>query len=252
MAESLTIRNFGPIKEIEIPILRPLNVFVGPSGSGKSTIMKVLAAFQWLYKMLCIRSYLKRSGVKRSPFRFRVEDLLKHNGLSGYMQPDTEIIYRNESTELIYNRRSKLQGANTLVPPQEISLEKIAFISDKRMTIPNILSGMINIRHGLFYLEDTLEIFMLAWDAIPSTEVDYLGVKFETKRTGAGRRIMVVPLSDDAKAYALPLHEASSGIQSVSAVHYIAEYFARHYDLVNSINSSVLSYLAAFRQPQRF
>ena len=244
MAESLTIRNFGPIKEIEIPILRPLNVFVGPSGSGKSTIMKVLAAFQWLYKMLCIRSYLKRSGVKRSPFRFRVEDLLKHNGLSGYMQPDTEIIYRNESTELIYNRRSKLQGANTLVPPQEISLEKIAFISDKRMTIPNILSGMINIRHGLFYLEDTLEIFMLAWDAIPSTEVDYLGVKFETKRTGAGRRIMVVPLSDDAKAYALPLHEASSGIQSVSAVHYIAEYFARHYDLVNSINSSVLSYLS--------
>ncbi|CDE09383.1 putative uncharacterized protein [Prevotella sp. CAG:485] len=244
MAESLTIRNFGPIKEIEIPILRPLNVFVGPSGSGKSTIMKVLAAFQWLYKMLCIRSYLKRSGVKRSPFRFRVEDLLKHNGLSGYMQPDTEIIYRNESTELIYNRRSKLQGANTLVPPQEISLEKIAFISDKRMTIPNILSGMINIRHGLFYLEDTLENFMLAWDAIPSTEVDYLGVKFETKRTGAGRRIMVVPLSDDAKDYALPLHEASSGIQSVSAVHYIAEYFARHYDLVNSINSSVLSYLS--------
>lgn len=244
MAESLTIRNFGPIKEIEIPILRPLNVFVGPSGSGKSTIMKVLAAFQWLYKMLCIRSYLKRSGVKRSPFRFRVEDLLKHNGLSGYMQPDTEIIYRNESTELIYNRRSKLQGANTLVPPQEISLEKVAFISDKRMTIPNILSGMINIRHGLFYLEDTLENFMLAWDAIPSTEVDYLGVKFETKRTGAGRRIMVVPLSDDAKAYALPLHEASSGIQSVSAVHYIAEYFARHYDLVNSINSSVLSYLS--------
>lgn len=244
MAESLTIRNFGPIKEIEIPILRPLNVFVGPSGSGKSTIMKVLAAFQWLYKMLCIRSYLKRSGVKRSPFRFRVEDLLKHNGLSGYMQPDTEIIYRNESTELIYNRRSKLQGANTLVPPQEISLEKIAFISDKRMTIPNILSGMINIRHGLFYLEDTLENFMHAWDAIPSTDVDYLGVKFETKRTGAGRRIMVVPISDDAKAYALPLHEASSGIQSVSAVHYIAEYFARHYDLVNSINSSVLSYLS--------
>lgn len=244
MAESLTIRNFGPIKEIEIPILRPLNVFVGPSGSGKSTIMKVLAAFQWLYKMLCIRSYLKRSGVKRSPFRFRVEDLLKHNGLSGYMQPDTEIIYRNESTELIYNRRSKLQGANTLVPPQEISLEKIAFISDKRMTIPNILSGMINIRHGLFYLEDTLENFMLAWDAIPSTEVDYLGVKFETKRTGAGRRIMVVPLSDDAKDYALPLHEASSGIQSVSAVHYIAEYFARHYDLVKSINSSVLNYLS--------
>ena len=244
MAESLTIRNFGPIKEIEIPNLQPLNVFVGPSGSGKSTIMKVLAAFQWLYKMLCIRSYLKSSGVKRSPFRFRVEDLLKRNGLIGYMQPDTEIIYRNESSELRYNRRRKLQGANTLVPPQEVSLEKIAFISDKRMTIPNILSGMINIRHGLFYLEDTLENFMHAWDAIPSTDVDYLGVKFETKRTGAGRRIMVVPISDATKGYSLPLHEASSGIQCVSAVHYIAEYFAHHYDLVKSINSSVLNYLS--------
>lgn len=55
---------------------------------------------------------------------------------------------------------------------------------------------------------------------------------------------MVVPISDATKGYSLPLHEASSGIQCVSAVHYIAEYFAHHYDLVKSINSSVLNYLS--------
>lgn len=243
MKESITIRNFGPLKDVTIDELRPLNIFVGESGSGKSTVMKVLAAFQWLYKMVCIRSYLKSSGVRKSPFHFRVEDLLRRDGLYGYLKPNTEIRYSNGAISLFYRKGHRLQGADTIVPPQEMSLEKIAFVSDKRMAIPNIIAGMINIRHGLFYLEDTLENFMRAWDWISSTEIDYLGIRLETRKSGAGRRIMVTPL-DGVTPYAIPLHEASSGIQCASAVHYIAEYFARYYDLVASVNSSVLSYLS--------
>jgi len=243
MCESITIKNFGPIKEVIIPELRSLNVFIGKSGSGKSTVMKVLAAFQWIYKMNSVRSYLKRSGLKRSPFRFRLEDILKRDGLYTYLRPDTEIIYCNNGVEFSYRKGEKLMGVQSIMSGQNLSLEKIAFISDKRGSIPNIITGMMNIRHGLFYLEDTMENFVKARDVIPVTELGYLGVKFETRKTNMGPRIMVVPIEGDDK-YQIPLHEASSGMQSVSALHYIVEYFANHFDLVESMNSSILSYLS--------
>lgn len=243
MRESITIRNFGPINEVVIPELRPLNVFVGKSGSGKSTIMKVLAAFQWIYKMNCVRSYLKRSGLRKSPFRFRLEDMLKRGGLNSYLRQDTEIIYSNNGVEFVYRKGEKLIGVQSVMPKESLSLEKIAFISDKRGSIPNIVSGMMSIRHGLYYLEDTLENFVKARDVIPETSLEYLGVKFEIRKTNMGPRIMVVPIGG-ADKYQIPLHEASSGIQSVSALHYIVEYFANHFDLIESMNSSILSYLS--------
>jgi predicted ATPase len=63
MQESIIIKHFGPIKNIEINDIHPFTVFIGESGSGKSTIMKVIALFRWIYKMLCIRSYLKYANI---------------------------------------------------------------------------------------------------------------------------------------------------------------------------------------------
>ena len=68
--ESLIIRNLGPIHEVQLDDISPLMVLIGESGSGKSTILKVLALFQWIYKMMNIRVYLSMSGVSKSPFRF--------------------------------------------------------------------------------------------------------------------------------------------------------------------------------------
>lgn len=41
MNERLTIRNFGPVKEMDVTI-RDFTIFIGPQGSGKSTASKVL------------------------------------------------------------------------------------------------------------------------------------------------------------------------------------------------------------------
>ena len=48
MEESIVIKNFGPIKNIEIKNIHPLTIFIGESGSGKSTIMKVIVLFRWI------------------------------------------------------------------------------------------------------------------------------------------------------------------------------------------------------------
>ena len=43
----LTIKNFGPIKEVNIE-LKELNIFIGPQASGKSTIAKLIHFFQYI------------------------------------------------------------------------------------------------------------------------------------------------------------------------------------------------------------
>jgi len=40
MKESIIIKNFGPLKEVEIDDIKPLTVFIGKSAGGKSIIMK--------------------------------------------------------------------------------------------------------------------------------------------------------------------------------------------------------------------
>ena len=42
MKESIIIKNFGPLKEVEIDDIKPLTVFIGKSAGGKSIIMKAL------------------------------------------------------------------------------------------------------------------------------------------------------------------------------------------------------------------
>ncbi|OAV65315.1 hypothetical protein Barb4_03460 [Bacteroidales bacterium Barb4] len=98
MKESIVIKNFGPIKEIEIKDIRPLTVFIGESGSGKSTIMKVVVLFRWIYKMLNIRSYLKHANISQSPFNFNFKSYLKNNGLTDFVKNNTEIIYQKGKT----------------------------------------------------------------------------------------------------------------------------------------------------------
>jgi hypothetical protein len=74
--------------------------------------------------MLCIRSYLKYANISQSPFNFDFKSYLNNNGLSGYLYPDSEIIYKRGSTKIHY--KNKL-ATSVLVPESELSLEKIMF-----------------------------------------------------------------------------------------------------------------------------
>ena len=88
MHEEFIIRNFGPLKDIHLPELRPVMVFVGASGSGKSLLLKVLAMVRHIAKKTIIREALKSSGVRRSPFRLRLETYLQFSGFAALLQPE--------------------------------------------------------------------------------------------------------------------------------------------------------------------
>jgi len=109
MKESIHIKNLGPIKDIFIDTIKPITVLIGESGSGKSTLMKAIALFRWIYKMQNIRSYLKRSKVSKSPFRFRMDTYFKNCGFEQYLKYNPEIIY---TVEFQNQRRYTIKFAN--------------------------------------------------------------------------------------------------------------------------------------------
>ena len=55
MSEKLIIRNFGPIKDIELE-LKKFNVIIGENATGKSIVAKVLAVCKYF-------SYIKGTNV---------------------------------------------------------------------------------------------------------------------------------------------------------------------------------------------
>lgn len=242
--ESVIIKNFGPIKEAEFSDIKKITIFIGESGSGKSTIMKIIALFRWLYKMLNIRSFLKYSGIKKSPFRFAFTNLLKHNGILGYLQYDTVLIYKNGSLVLEWDSKAKkLRGTSSFIPKNELSLEKISYISDKRNLISNIVDNNLTIKREMFYLNETFSDFETAVRDVKEIEILDLGVKFTAKRTAQGVKYFVVP-KDESHNYSINLNEASSGTQSVVPVNVIVEYYSKYYDLVSSINNAIFSYVS--------
>lgn len=242
--ESLIIRRFGPIEEMEISEIKRFNIFIGESGSGKSTIMKVLAMMRWIYKMCCVRTYFKISGIP-TPFRFRSDSILSANGLKYFVRSDSELIYTNGSFQIII-KGHKLIFPKQTVDIDQLTLHKIAYISDKRVLIPDLAAGNVTIRHNMFYLDETFLNYQKALEAIPDTEMGYLGVKMSVKKTATGRRVVVSSgKNNPIKFDNLPLTSASSGMQSSVALHLIAAYFSRHYDLVDTMNSSIIRFLAA-------
>lgn len=241
MKESIIIRNFGPIKDIEIDDIRPFTVFIGESGSGKSTILKVVALFRWIFKMVSIRSYLKHSKITISPFTFDFKEYLKNDGINDYLMPTTEIIYQNGECLIRYTPKTGLKTTD-IKDREQLSIEKISFISDKRNIIPDILANKVSLGESAFYIKETLNDYILATKEIRELSIDYLGVKLIVKKTNSGEKYFIQNIEDD-KNYEINLEDASSGTQNVSPLSLIVEYFSKSYNLTKSFNNSLFSYL---------
>jgi predicted ATPase len=249
MKESIVIRNFGPIKDIEIDDIRPFTVFIGESGSGKSTVMKVIILFRWIYKMVNIRSYLRHANITQSPFTFTFKTYLKNNGIQDYLKKETEIVYSRGNNQILYNG---YLDASVLIPEDELSLEKMSFIADKRILIPDILAAQkitakkndLNIDDTIsFFLRETYNDFKNGEEYIQELNFNYLGVKYLSRQTNSGTKYYIKSL-DDNENYTIKLEDASSGLQTVTPLSVIIEYFSKYYNFQKSFNDIVFKYMA--------
>lgn len=239
MNEYLRIQNFGPIVDIELDNIVPLTILIGESGSGKSTVMKVLSMFRWIYKRIVLRSYVRQAKIKKTGIGIHMKNLLNTSQLNEYIKSDTEIVYRRNNYTISYSN-GKL-NAQADIPANELSLEKICYISDKRSMIPDFLENKIEKKNANYYLQDTLENFLLAADSIRQLPLDYLNVELKIEKSGKGDKYMIK--GTNGKPCSIQLRNSSSGTQTVTPLSLIVEYYAKNFNSQKSMNSSLFSYL---------
>lgn len=249
MKESIHIKNLGPIKDIFIEDLKPLTVLIGESGSGKSTLMKAIALFRWIYKMHNIRSYLKRSKVSKSPFRFRMETYFKNCGFDQYLKKDTEVIYTaefcSERKYVISFSKNKLSGTSDrdLIQNTDLQYNKLSFISELRNIIPLWADKGASLSGGYlgFYFHEVYNDFILASDSLKELDVSYLNLKLAVKKVQSNKKYIVKSQDNE---YEIDLKNSSSGTQNAIPVSLIAEHFSAHFDFEEAFNRTLLNYLS--------
>ena len=238
MKEYIIIKKFGPIESIELNPIEPFVVLVGESGSGKSTIMKVLSLFRWIYKRLVLRSYVRQAGIKKTNIGFQFRTVLKVSGLDEYLKPNTEIIYGRGGNEIFYVKGKLNVGKN--ISKEDLSLEKVCFVSDKRTMMSDILSSKTKHDFSNYYLQDTLDNFLLATDNITELPINYLNIDFNVQKNVQGIKYLIK--GKDKSKFSVNIKNASSGMQTVVPIHLIVEYYAKYFDPKKSMSSALFQY----------
>lgn len=241
MTEYLRIENFGPIQEVILDDIRPLTIFIGESGSGKSTIMKVLSLFRWIFKRVNLRSFLQHAGIKKTGLKFKIKPLMKTSGILEYLKADSVIVYRRGNYEIKMQNRSV--NIRFVIAQEDLCLDKVCFVSDKRAMIPDFLDNKMERRIANYYLQDTMDNFLKACDEIKALPLEYLDVKFRVEKMKTGTvKYRIQGMEDED--FVIDMKNASSGMQTVTPLSMVVEYFATRFDAEASMNSSLFKFMA--------
>lgn len=217
MSASLTIKHFGPIKEIHVE-LKKFNVFIGPQGAGKSSISKVLAL---------VHSYAseRRENVqsKNGHLGSEVNTYFANYGVENYVNNQTYIFFDGPEFSFEYTR-SKMQF---LVKTDFTDITKNTtayYFPAERISLPMIGNSIF----GLQFYDVALPKFFLQFGKdfenvklrqklfnVPALGVEY---KFEN-----GKDIVILRNGKELK-----LNETSSAIQANLPLLLILQYMERH------------------------
>ena len=256
MKEYITIKEFGPLKNIENLEIRPFTVLIGESASGKSTLMKVVAMMRYIYKMANIRSYLYRSNITKSPFRIRLDTMMKRQGMTKMFTKDSLLVYRVQMDDGVSYEVRIENGSlkkTVVIESHHLMLCKDSFVSENRNIIPTwVQTSWVNKGATLgFYFHETNEDFGRASKDDKELVLDFVGMKMViTHPKGKPTRYQIVPI--DNHHAPIELTEASSGIQTSAPLALIVDYFAKEFSFKDAFRRSVMDYLYEEENIQKF
>jgi len=246
MAENLTIKKFGPIKEVSLKNIQQFLVLVGESGSGKSTILKVLSMCRWIFKQQNIRCYLHDAGISRSPFSHNVNSYLNSSGILDYVVEGSKIVYERDGVKVEINGKYSHSAAMSVTEPskEQLCLEKVCFITEKRGMLPDLLATRTNEKYASYYVRQLFENYRLAMDKITELDLSAVDARLRLVKKNGNEMWMIESKGGAKETYSIRLEDASSGIQSSVPLDMLVAYYTTYYDLNTAMNNAVFRFLA--------
>jgi len=228
MEERLIIKNFGPIKHIDIPI-RKVNVLIGDQGTGKSTVAKVLAIVKDLVFII-------------NP---NITTILNFYNLQHYVNDvDTEIYFASEHYEFKFN---STEGLNIIYSNEfknlfdlyksELNIANQNNSSAKQLVLNDIAVKMNGLVGGVWYIpteraninthknsglnsqnyfQRFAENYVTERNRVSSFEIPFLNLKYSYQNN---RDVIIT------KTGTYNLSESASGFQSIVPAMMFAQFF---------------------------
>jgi len=227
----LIIRNIGPIKEADIELKR-FNFIIGPQSSGKSTVAKILSTCEWIEKKVETTRNEKVIG-NGEDFRALVEGFHK---MESYFDKDKEsyIQYKTDYIDILYEHRELSVHMNR---EAEYHRQKICYIPAERNAVTlqelqGLELGQTNLRSFLFDWFNAREFYK----SDNKMDILDLGVRYYYDPDKLKNKDRIE--HENGKTYDIPLSNSSSGLQSVTPLivmlqYYSGQYFAE-YDIKKS------------------
>ena len=218
--KQLVIKNVGPIRQVDIKLNR-FNFFIGPQSSGKSTVAKILSSCMWLEKEV-LTTLNDRVIADGAAFVRLVESFHK---IEGYFEDSSFVQYDTDFISILYNNKDiKI----TRKENEDYHREKICYIPSERniAALPELQGfefGHTNLRSFLFDWFNAREFFV----AGNKTDVLNLGVKYyyDSDLSRIKGRIEHV----NGRAFQIALSSASSGLQSLTPLVVMLQYYTDEY-----------------------
>ena len=115
MKESLIIKNFGPITNIEIE-LKKINIFIGEQGVGKSTVAKLYSCLQDFSLHIFILSGRNQDKIKES---------FKRYGIHSYFNDDTYIRFQSSTNYIVIYEQGLFKISHLTYDELEMKIDVI-------------------------------------------------------------------------------------------------------------------------------
>lgn len=211
----LTIRNIGPIKNVDI-ILNKVNVVIGPQSSGKSTVNKIACYCAWVEKKISLDQsfdYFEKEDVF-------YDNLVRFHKLEGYLKENSIIFYKSDILVIDY-KYSEKKPSFTWINKASYQRAKLSYIPAER----NIIA-MISDWNQVSLPDNNIRNFMGDWNIArklnspaSKTNIPSLNIKYYFDEE---KEVDYVVNEDESKT---TLINASSGIQSYVPLHILVDYF---------------------------
>lgn len=238
MSEKLVIKNFGPIKDVELELGR-FNVLIGEQATGKSTVAKLLIAIQntAFRDLFDIPEDISN---RETQLFFGHANLV---GIENYFSNNTEISYSNHLFSFNYKNQTANIEKQREFTIQEKTFYDFNYIPAERILIPTIADSLF----ALIETQTSLpKLFLRFGDKFIKARknkktFDYKNIIGITYTHKENKDIIILPNGKE-----VPILESSSGFQACVTLLTVFDSIVSYYSTANSSYQSVLKTVTKF------